>query len=78
MKQNIPVPSAKKLESPEDKRKTITAFLLFFPSLIVGLMGIIASAQPLWFNFLIVVLEIYQWILVTQFINDFYFYRSRQ
>lgn len=62
----------KKPESPEEKKKTITAFLLIFPSLIIGLMAIIASAQPLGFNLLIVVLEIYQFILMQQFINDFY------
>jgi len=62
----------KRIESPEEKKKTITAFLLMFPSMIVGLMAIIASAQPFWFNCLIIVLEIYQFIMLEQFIKDFY------
>ena len=67
--------SSPKIEKPEDKKKTITAFLLMFPSLIIGIIGIATSNESAWFNLLIVGLLVYQFIMLQQFINDFY--RSR-
>ena len=62
----------KQEEKPEEKKKTITAFLLMFPSMIIGLLAIIASEQPIWFNFLIIMLEVYQFVMFSEFIKDFY------
>ena len=64
----------KKIESPEERKKTITAFLLMFPALLVGFIGIVASGvgHPMWANFVIVGLLILQFVMLEQFIKDFY------
>ena len=62
----------KKKTSLEDKKKTITAFILTFPALIVGFMAIAASVMKIWFNVVIVALLILQFVLIEQFIKDYY------
>jgi len=59
-------------EQAEERKKTITAFLLMFPGLIVGFMAIAATAHPIWFNVTIVALLILQFILLEQFVKDYY------
>ena len=62
----------KERESPDEKKKTLTAFLLMFPSVIIAVVAMIISNAPIWANFLIVGLIVYQFVLLQQFIQDFY------
>jgi len=59
-------------ESPIEMKKTVTAFLLMFPAVIVGFMGIVASEHAVWINFVIAALLILQFVMLEQFIKDFY------
>jgi len=61
----------KKPEAPEEKKKTITAFLLMFPALIAGFIGII-DPHAIKDNFVIAMLLILQFVMLEQFIKDYY------
>ena len=65
------LPKEAKIESPEEKKKTITAFLLMFPALIAGFIGIVAP-HTVKDNFVIAALLILQFVMLEQFISDFY------
>lgn len=62
----------KKQISPEEKKKTITAFLLMFPALIVGFIAIVSSTADFKDNLVVIALLILQFVLLEQFIKDFY------
>jgi len=62
----------KKIEAPEERKKTITAFILMFPSLIAGFIGIASSVKPLWINVTIIGALILQFVLLEQFVKDYY------
>ena len=59
-------------ESPEERKQTITSFLLMFPALVAGFIGIVASVKPLWENVVIIALLILQFVLLDQFVKDYY------
>jgi len=71
----------KKQLSPEEKKKTITAFLLTFPGVIIGFIAIASLAAKLWVNVVIIALLIMQFVLIEQFVKDYYrerFYSKQQ
>jgi len=60
----------KKIEvNPEIKRKTLTFFLLFFPSL---LMAIVPTTQLIWSILFKVLLLFYQFVVLKNFIDTHY------
>ena len=62
----------KKIENPEERKKTITAFILMYPALIAGFIGIVSSFKPFWVNATIIGLLILQFVLLEQFVKDYY------
>ena len=62
----------KKPESPEEKKKTITAFLLTFPAMLIGFLAIASSAKPFWVDCMVIGLLILQFILIEQLVKDYY------
>ena len=66
----------KKPESPEEKKKTITAFILMFPSMIAGFIGIASAQKPFWINITIMGALILQYVLLEQFVKDYYKIRA--
>ena len=53
-----------------EKKATNTAFILMFPALIIAMIGIIWS--PLYATAIIIALAIYQFLMTTKFIEDYY------
>jgi len=65
-------PVLKKPEAPEEKKKTITAFLLMFPAVIIAFIAIGSTVQPIWLSAVIIALLILQFVLLEQFVKDYY------
>lgn len=56
--------------TPEERKLLSTAFILMFPSVIAA--GIGAFYSPIGGSLLILALTIYQFIMLSKFIGDFY------
>lgn len=61
----------KKTMSEEDRKKMTTAFLIIFPSFIIGFLAIII-AESFLFGILICMLVLYQFTLIKEFIKDYF------
>lgn len=60
----------KQEESPEDRKITKTAFILMFPALLLA--GIGGLYAPIYGKVFILALAIYQFLMLKQFIEDYY------
>ena len=57
-------------EEVKDSKTTKTAFILMFPALIIA--AIASMYSPLAMSVIVVALAVYQFLMLKQFIEDFY------
>jgi len=57
-------------EVKDDSKTTKTAFILMFPALIIA--AIASMYSPLAMSVIVVALAVYQFLMLKQFIEDFY------
>lgn len=71
MKEKKVLTEDEELKKKENDKMTGTAFLLFFPTLIIAVIGALAT-KSVWQSAVILALVIYQFLMSKKFIEDFY------
>jgi len=63
----------KKELSPEEKKTISSTFVLIFPALMIGILGIVfVPAQLWWISLIVILLEIYHFIMIKRFVEGHY------